>query len=428
MREMRESGVGYLGEIPVHWDTERIKNHLRFSPDKNPGDAMILSLYREHGIVPKDSRDDNHNVTSEDTSNYRYVRVGDFVVNKMKAWQGSMGVSDYEGAVSPAYYVYRFTTDAFDKKYLHYLLRSKCYADEFRRLSGGIRIGQWDLPKVGFETTYVAVPPKAEQTAIAEAIYVQLNKVDTLITNVQTQIEKLKAYKQSLITEVVTKGLDPTVPMKDSGVEWIGEIADTYTIFRLKYLLDSPMQYGANETGDKYTEDSVRYIRITDISADGKLKDDENNQYLPLAAADNYILKDKDVLFARSGGTVGKSFLYREEYGTSAFAGYLIKAECDQSALLPEYLIYYTQSSLYELWKNMIFIQATIQNIGANKYSNMEVPVPSIEEQSTIVEYLGGKCSQIDRLISIKQSKIEKLEQYKRSLIYEYVTGKKEVP
>lgn len=125
---------------------------------------------------------------------------------------------------------------------------------------------------------------------------------------------------------------------------------------------------------------------------------------------------------------IRKSFLYREEYGTSAFAGYLIKAECDQSALLPEYLIYYTQSSLYELWKNMIFIQATIQNIGANKYSNMEVPVPSIEEQSTIVEYLGGKCSQIDRLISIKQSKIEKLEQYKRSLIYEYVTGKKEVP
>ena len=85
MREMKDSGLGYLGEIPAHWNTERIKNHLRFSPDKNPGDAMILSLYREHGIVPKDSRDDNHNVTSEDTSNYRYVRVGDFVVNKMKA-------------------------------------------------------------------------------------------------------------------------------------------------------------------------------------------------------------------------------------------------------------------------------------------------------------------------------------------------------
>lgn len=215
--------------------------------------------------------------------------------------------------------------------------------------------------------------------------------------------------------------------MKDSGIEWIGKIAETHTIFRLKYLLDSPMQYGANESGDKFIEDSVRYIRITDITADGKLKNDENNQYLPLDTADGYILKDKDVLFARSGGTVGKSFLYQEDYGTSAFAGYLIKAECDQSALLPEYLIYYSQSSLYELWKNMIFIQATIQNIGANKYSNMEIPVPSIDEQATIVEYLEGKCAQIDRLIAIKQAKIEKLEQYKRSLIYEYVTGKREV-
>lgn len=215
--------------------------------------------------------------------------------------------------------------------------------------------------------------------------------------------------------------------MKDSGIEWIGEIAETHTIFRLKYLLDSPMQYGANESGDKFAEDSVRYIRITDITADGKLKDDENNQYLPMPVVEGYILKDKDVLFARSGGTVGKSFLYREEYGMSAFAGYLIKAECDQASLMPEYLIYYTQSSLYELWKNMIFIQATIQNIGANKYSNMEIPVPSIEEQASSVEYLGGKCSQIDRLIAIKQAKIDKLEQYKRSLIYEYVTGKREV-
>lgn len=426
MREMKDSGFGYLGEIPAHWRTERIKNHLRFSSDKNPGDATVLSLYREHGIVPKDSREDNHNVTSEDTSNYRYVHIGDFVVNKMKAWQGSMGVSAYEGVVSPAYYVYRFTTDAFDKKYLHYLLRSQCYADEFRRLSGGIRIGQWDLSKVSFETTCLAVPPKKEQTAIARIIDVRLNKVDTLITNVHSQIEKLKAYKQSLITEVVTKGLDPTVPMKDSGVEWIGEIAGTHIILRLKYLLDSPMQYGANESGDKFAEDSVRYIRITDITADGKLKDDENNQYLRMPVAEGYILKDKDVLFARSGGTAGKSFLYREEYGASAFAGYLIKAECDQTSLMPEYLIYYTQSSLYELWKNMIFIQATIQNIGANKYSNMEIPVPPIDEQASIVEYLDGKCSHIDRLIAIKQQKIGKLNEYKKSLIYEYVTGKKE--
>lgn len=210
--------------------------------------------------------------------------------------------------------------------------------------------------------------------------------------------------------------------MINSGVEWIGEIADTHTIFRLKYLLQSPMQYGANESGDKITDDSVRYIRITDITAEGNLKDDDSNQYLPITVAEEYILEDKDVLFARSGGTVGKSFLYHEIYGTCAFAGYLIKAKCDQSVLLPEYLIYYTQSSLYELWKNMIFVQATIQNIGANKYSNMEIPVPSIGKQASIVSCLDEKCSQINALIANVQAQIEKLKAYKQSLITEVVT------
>lgn len=132
-------------------------------------------------------------------------------------------------------------------------------------------------------------------------------------------------------------------------------------------------------------------------------------------------------MFARSGGTVGKTFIYKAEYGRSAFAGYLIKASCDTEKLLPEYLFYYTQSSLYDIWKNMIFIQATIQNIGANKYSNMETVVMDTEEQKKIVEHLDIQCSKIDKLIDIKQSKIAKLNEYKKSLIYEYVTGKKEV-
>ena len=251
-------------------------------------------------------------------------------------------------------------------------------------------------------------------------------QINSLIANNEAQIEKLKQYKQSLITEVVTKGLDPTVPMKDSGVEWIGKIAENFSLYRLKFLLNSPMQYGANESGDKIVEDAVRYIRITDITADGNLKNDENNQYLSLNIAQSYVLKDKDILFARSGGTVGKTFLYKEVYGKSAFAGYLIKAECNQDKLLPEYLMYYTQCSLYEIWKNMIFIQATIQNIGANKYSNMEIPIPELGVQADIISYLNIKCAQIDRLIAIKQAKIEKLNQYKKSLIYEYVTGKRE--
>ena len=203
MREMKDSGFGYLGAIPADWKTERIKNHLRFSPDKNPGEATVLSLYREHGIVPKDSRDDNHNVTSEDTSNYRYVQIGDFVVNKMKAWQGSVAVSDYEGIISPAYYVYKFTDKSINKRYFHYLLRG-CYKDEFMRMSGGVRIGQWDLPAEKLENTLILLPPTEEQEQIAAYLDKRCAEIEGLIDEKKAQIGILEDYKKSIIFEYVT--------------------------------------------------------------------------------------------------------------------------------------------------------------------------------------------------------------------------------
>ena len=127
---MKDSGAKWIGEIPTHWKSDKLKYHLQRKEPKNPGDMTVLSLYRELGVIPKDSRDDNHNMTSEDTSKYKYVKPGNFVVNKMKAWQGSVAVSDYEGIVSPAYYVYEFTDNLYYKRYFHYLLRG-CYKDEF---------------------------------------------------------------------------------------------------------------------------------------------------------------------------------------------------------------------------------------------------------------------------------------------------------
>ena len=167
-------------------------------------DRQVLSLYRDYGIVPKDSRDDNHNVTSEDTSSYRFVRVGDFVVNKMKAWQGSVAVSQYEGIVSPAYFVYEFIDESFDKKYFHYLLRNKSYTTEFMRLSGGIRVGQWDLPAEAFESTLVLIPPIEEQQQIADYLDKKCKEIEGVIADKQSQIETLESYKKSLIYEYVT--------------------------------------------------------------------------------------------------------------------------------------------------------------------------------------------------------------------------------
>lgn len=428
MRNMKDSGVEWLESIPETWNLLQLGSLFSEHKHKNIGMQSSNLLSLSYGNIIRKNINATDGLLPESFEGYNVIDAGDIVLRltDLQNDQRSLrvGLCGENGIITSAYTTLRRRNDAISSKYFYYLLHSYDVRKGFYGMGAGVRQG---LNYAGVRKIMLAVPSEREQTAIAECLDQKIAQVDALIANVQAQIEKLKAYKQSLITVVVTKGLDPNAPMKDSGVEWIGDIATTHRVYRLKFLLSSPMQYGANESGDKFVEDSVRYIRITDITADGRLKDDENNQYLPIEVAESYLLKDKDILFARSGGTVGKSFLYRESYGTSAYAGYLIKAECDQAELLPEYLIYYTQSSLYELWKNMIFIQATIQNIGANKYSNMEIPVPSIQEQSAIVEYLSGKCDQIDQLITIKQKKIDKLNEYKKSLIYEYVTGKKEV-
>lgn len=207
MRATKDSGIAWIGDIPGCWEIDKLKYHLKRNEPRNPGEVVVLSLYRELGVIPKDSRDDNHNVTSEDTSKYKYVRPGNFVINKMKAWQGSVAVSEYEGVVSPAYFVYEFTDASFFKRYFHYLLRS-CYKDEFMRLSGGIRVGQWDLPAEALENTPVLIPPIDKQQRIADFLDAKCAEIDALTADIQAQIDTLEQYKRSIITETVTKGLN----------------------------------------------------------------------------------------------------------------------------------------------------------------------------------------------------------------------------
>lgn len=214
--------------------------------------------------------------------------------------------------------------------------------------------------------------------------------------------------------------------MKDSGIEWIGEIPKEWHMSKLKYLISSPLQYGASETGVDYNEELPRYIRITDITIDNKLKED-GKLSLEEATAMPYLLFDDDILFSRSGATVGKTFLYKAEYGKAAFAGYLIRASIDENKAVPKFVYYSTLSQNYDIWKNSMVTQATIQNIGADKYSNYIIAMPLLEEQLEIVEYLDNKISEINKIIQKKEQYLTEIENYKKSLIYEYVTGKKEV-
>lgn len=201
--EKKKTDIGYIDEVIKESKITKIKYILKNKNEKNHPDAEVLSLYREYGVVPKDSRDDNYNVTSENTESYKYVEVGDLVVNKMKAWQGSLAVSDYEGIVSPAYYVCSFKKN-INRRYIHYLLRSKSYSQEFERLSIGIRPGQWDLSNDNFMSIGVIVPSDEEQNKIVDYLDKQCSKLDEVINYRKQIIEKLEEYKRSLIYECVT--------------------------------------------------------------------------------------------------------------------------------------------------------------------------------------------------------------------------------
>ena len=421
-REYKDSGIEWIGRIPKNWKVTEVKRIMRNKSVRNQPSAMVLSLYRDYGIVPKDSRDDNFNVTSEDTTNYKVVGVGDFVINKMKAWQGSMAVSEFDGIISPAYYVCSFTDNNICRKFIHYLLRNESYKPEYMRLSTGLRIGQWDLGIDDFMKIPIVLPPFEEQERIATFLDKKCAEIDSLVELQEQMIAQLTDYKQSVITEAVTKGLNPEAELVSSGIDWIGDVPKGWDIKLLKWLLRKPLQYGANESGVLYDESLPRYVRITDI-LNNNLREDLQKLSLTEEQANGYILENDDILFARSGGTVGKAFIFKEEYGRCAFAGYLIRAQIATSCC-SKFIYYYTQSQCYDEWKKQIFIQATIQNIGADRYSTLDVPTPPLNEQRAIASYLDTKCHEIDTLISIKQQKIETLKEYKKSIIFEAVTGK----
>lgn len=208
---------------------------------------------------------------------------------------------------------------------------------------------------------------------------------------------------------------------KDSGIEWIGQIPAHWQIKRLKYLIKGKLEYGANEVAEMNDCALPRYIRITDFDESGNLREDTFKS-LPHERAKDYMLADGDILFARSGATVGKTFQFRNYKGKACFAGYLIKASPNENEFISDFLYYFTKSNAYENWKSAIFNQATIQNIGADKYQILVVPLTAVKEQEEIVSFLTLKTAQIDDLISKKERMIELLKEERTAIVNQAVT------
>lgn len=422
MPEMKDSGIEWIGMIPKNWNVDKIKYHLKRNEPKNPGNVEVLSVYREYGVIPKNSRDDNHNITSEDTSKYKYVKKGDLVINKMKAWQGSMGVSEYEGIVSPAYFIYNFTDNYFDKKYFHFLIRN-CYKDEFRRISGGIREGQWDLSADLFADELVLIPPIKEQIKILEFLNTKCAEIDTLYSDIEKQIETLEEYKKSIITEAVTRGLDPDVEMKDSGIEWIGMIPKHWNLKRLGFA--SVMQNGyVGATQDILVDDGERYIQSLHIK-DGQIMFG-NDFFVTKEWGEKHPKMYKGDILVVQTGDIGQVAIVDDEYdGCNCHA--LIICHVDNVNFVSQFLLYYLMS--YAGNRELIRYQTgtTLKHLNSSKIKYSKMVVPPKDEQSEIVKHLTPIIREVELVIEDKKKQLETLEQYKRSLIYEYVTGKKEV-
>lgn len=414
MREAKSSGIAWIGTIPKCWETDKLKYHLRRNEPRNPGDVVVLSLYRELGVIPKDSRDDNHNVTSEDTSKYKYVRPGDFVINKMKAWQGSVAVSEYEGIVSPAYFVYEFTDDTIFKRYFHYLLRS-CYKDEFMRLSGGIRVGQWDLPADALENTPILIPPMDEQCRIADFLDAKCAEIDALTADIQTQIDTLEQYKRSVITETVTKGLNPNAEMKDSGVFYMAPMNAAWKLTKIGYICSKlSRSFAPEDTALICSNKGKVQVRADDLT--GIMVSDDN---------------------AMQGIHAGDIAIHGMDtwHGAIALSEYDGKITrvvhvCD-STEDKRFIVYYMQhlafQGVYKLISNGV--RGNTSDFRSwDKVRDIWIAIPKTrQEQEAICDYLDRQSNAVEEVISTKKQQLEVLATYKKSLIFEYVTGKKEV-
>lgn len=428
-REMKDSGIEWIGDIPADWQVAKLKHSIRWKSVKGNPKGTVLSLYRDYGVIPKDSRDDNHNVTSLDTSTYKVVDVGDFVINKMKAWQGSMAVSEYCGIISPAYHVCKITNPNIYKKYFHLLLRNPVYIPEYTRLSTGMRIGQWDLGYDDFKNIPFIIPPYEEQKRVADFLDRICAEIDAVIAKTSATIEEYRKLKQSIITEAVTKGIRGDRPMKDSGVEWIGGIPESFTKYRIKNIGEIFGRIGfRGYTTDDLVEEGNGAITLSPSNLKDMTMNYSKLSYLSwekYEESPEIKTYDGDILMVKTGSSYGKTALVTDLPLESTINPQLVVIK--NISVDSKFLLYCFHAPYFLDQVENAVVGGTIPTMSQEKINNFFVFVPESKEQEEIVEYLDKKCAELDTLIAKKTTLLEEMESYKKSVIYEYVTGKKEV-
>lgn len=411
---MKDSGIAWIGEIPENWSIKPLK--------------FLFDMYAGGDV-------DEYNTSDEQTVNYNYPiysnsleNNGLFGYTNKYRFEGKTFTVTGRGAVGNAiarfdkyYPIVRLLVcvpkNNDDNRYYTYCVNSADLLGEQTAMA------QLTTLKLGM--TKHPVPPIMEQQLIADFLDDKVSKIDDILDNLNKQVEILNAYKKSLITETVTKGLNPNAPMKDSGIDWIGEIPELWETKKLKYLTNLIID-GTHNT-PTYVDEGVPFLRVTDITSGGAI-DIDSVAKIPIEEhldINKRCCPQKGDLLVSKNGTIGVPKLIDWDWDFSIFVSLcLIKTK---SFLLSKYLLYYFKSSLIDSEIAFGGKTNTITNLHLEKIANFVIPVTSIDEQECIVEYLDKKCAEIDDLIADKTAQIEKMEKYKKSLIFEYVTGKKRV-
>lgn len=428
-RAMKDSGIAWIGEIPEGWGVDNIGNLYSQRVEKvSDKDFPPLSVTK-NGIVPQLETA----AKTDAGDNRKLVRIGDFCINSRSDRRGSCGISIFDGSVSLINTVLT-PRSQMNPQFYNWLFRSTMFSDEFYSWGHGIVDDLWTTNWQEMKRISIITPPLPEQHLIASFLDQKCAEIDELIALQEKILDELKHYKQAVITEAVTKGLNPNAPMKDSGIEWIGQVPEHWEVMRLKnvgYLYGGLTgKSGDDFSIEDYCEQYSLYIPFTnifnntiiDLGKLHKVKTDSNENQ-------NAVLKG-DILFLMSSedyDSIGKSSLMNEKipnlYLNSFCKGLRITAQ----NVFPKYFNYSLMSAPLRSAVRCMANGFIRINLRAEKLSNCNILLPPLPEQHAIADYLDQKCAEIDALSAIKQQKIVELKEYKKSIIYEYVTGKKQV-
>ena len=424
--EYKDSGVPWLGEIPAHWDCLPNRALFHETKDQNHINEPLLSVTITRGIIPQSqllkdsSKKDSSNT---DKSKYKLVCPNDIAYNKMRAWQGAIGVSKLRGIVSPAYVVVRLRKND-SPSYFHYLLRTPSFAKEAERRSYGIASDMWSLRPEHFKLIHSCIPEYIEQKQIARFLDWKTAQINQFIRNKQQLIELLREQKQNIINQTVTRGLDPNVKLKPSGVEWIGDIPEHWEPRRLKTIADTVLGKMLKTSPSK-NEHFKPYLRSANIQWFEPSVSDIASMWFSPAELDQYRVLKNDILVSE-GGEVGRACIWQDEIKECYIQNSVHKITAG-TEILPLFLLYqfsaFSSSGIFKAIVNRV----SIAHLTREKLVAVPFCRPPMNEQKAIVVFIQRKSLEIDNAIARAERETELIQEYRTRLISDVVTGKVDV-